>query len=51
MNKLVNRIKIGSPIDKELYRKLKELSLVTRVPVSKLLDEAIEDLIVKRLGK
>ena len=51
MNKLVNRIKIGSPIDKQLYQELKELSLVTRVPISKLLDEAIEDLIEKKLNK
>ena len=51
MNKLKNRIKIGSPIDKRLYQELKDLSSVTRIPVSKLLDEAIEDLMKKRLGK
>ena len=41
-NKLVNRIKIGSPIDKELYEWLKEYSKKTSIPVSKLLDKAIE---------
>lgn len=33
--------------DYELYEKLKGLSDKTRVPTTKLLDEAIEDLLVK----
>jgi len=33
---------------KKLYIKLKELSEKTRIPMSKLLDEAIEDLLKKR---
>ena len=39
---LKNRIPIGSAVDKNLYEKLKELSNNTKVPMSKLLDEAIE---------
>ena len=45
---LVHRIRISNSIDKELYNKLKELSEETKVPMSKLLDEAIEDLLNKR---
>lgn len=41
-NDLKNRIPIGSAIDKKLYKKLKELSNNMKVPMSKLLDEAIE---------
>lgn len=33
--------------DYDLHIKLKKLSEITRIPVSKLLDEAIEDLLVK----
>ena len=44
---LKNRTKIGSAIDIELYNKLKELSEKTRIPISKLLDEALSDLIEK----
>lgn len=44
---LENRTKIGSAIDTKLYNKLKELSEKTRIPISKLLDEALEDLIRK----
>lgn len=45
---LVHRIRISNSIDKELYEKLKKLSTETKVPMSKLLDEAIEDLLKKR---
>ena len=38
---LKNRTRIGSAIDTELYNKLKELSEKTRIPISKLLDEAL----------
>jgi len=45
---LVNRVRISNSIDKVLYEKLKKLSEETKVPMSKLLDEAIEDLLKKR---
>lgn len=44
---LKNRTRIGSAIDTDLYIKLKKLSEETRIPISKLLDEALEDLIKK----
>lgn len=44
---LKNRVRIGSAIDKELYKQLKKLSESTRINMSKLLDEAIDDLINK----
>lgn len=44
---LKNRVRIGSAIDKELYNQLKQLSELTRINMSKLLDEAIDDLINK----
>ncbi|MEF9992430.1 MAG: ribbon-helix-helix domain-containing protein [Romboutsia sp.] len=48
---LKNRTKIGSAVDKELYTKLQELSKITRIPISKLLDEAIENLLSKHNQK
>lgn len=39
---LKNRKTIGSAIKIELYNQLKELSDSTKIPMSKLLDEAIE---------
>ena len=45
---LKNRVIPNSAVDKELYNKLRELSKDTKVPISKLLDEAIEDLLKKR---
>lgn len=44
---LKNRIKPGMAVDKELYEKVKELSDQTRIPISKLFDEALKDLIEK----
>jgi len=44
---LTNRTRIGSAIDKALFENLKKLSEQTRIPISKLLDEAIEDLLKK----
>lgn len=41
------RVKFGTTIDKELLEKLKELSEKTRINMSLLIDEAIEDLIEK----
>lgn len=45
---LKNRERIGSAIDKELLKKLREYSKKSKIPLSKLLDEAIEDLLKKR---
>jgi hypothetical protein len=39
---LKNRVPIGSAIDKELYQWLKEYSNQSSVPISKLLDKAIQ---------
>ena len=48
---LKNRTRMGSAIDKKLYEQLQDLSKSTKIPISKLLDEAIEDLIEKRVIK
>lgn len=42
-----NRKHWSTSTDHELYQELKNLSEKTRIPVSKLLDEAIEDLLLK----
>ncbi len=47
---LVNRKKFVSSLANELVGPLDELSRKTRVPKSRLLDEAIEDLL-KKYGK
>lgn len=39
---LKNRTPIGSAVDKKLYENLKNLSKETGVPISKLLDKALE---------
>lgn len=39
---LKNRVIPNSAVNKELYGKLKALSKETKVPISKLLDKAIE---------
>lgn len=39
---LKNRTPVGSAIDNELYNWLKEYSKKTAIPISKLLDRAIE---------
>lgn len=44
---LTHRVRLGSSIDKELDEKLRELAKETRIPISKLLDEAIQDLLIK----
>lgn len=41
-NKLVNRVKIGSPIKKEYAQRLKALSESTMIAQSRLLDKALE---------
>ena len=41
-NKLVNRVKLGSPVDKVNAEKLKQLSEKTLIPQSRLLDKSLE---------
>jgi hypothetical protein len=41
------RIRIGSSVDPNIWSQFQELSKKTRIPVSKLLDEAMEDLLKK----
>ena len=48
---LKNRERIGSAIDKELLTRLREYSKESKIPMSKLLDEAIEDLLIKRKAR
>lgn len=47
---LKNRVIPNSAVNKELYEKLKALSKETGVPISKLLDKAIE-LLLKESAK
>ena len=42
-----NRVHWSTATDKELLEKFRQLSADTRIPASRLLDEAIEDLLVK----
>lgn len=44
---LVNRVRFGTSIDKNLHEKINQLAKTTRIPVSKLTDEAITDLLEK----
>lgn len=44
------RIRVTTSLDKELWDKFKKLSAETRIPISKLFDEAIEDAL-KKYGK
>ena len=44
---LKNRVRKTSSFDPKLYEYLKKLSETTRIPMSRLLDEAIEDLLNK----
>ncbi|ADC52169.1 MULTISPECIES: ribbon-helix-helix domain-containing protein [Alkalihalophilus] len=47
---LTTRKPLSNAIDKELYDRLDQLHKETKVPKSKLLDEAIELLLEKRKG-
>lgn len=47
MSDLKNRERYSTSIDKELLKQLKELSATTKIPATKLLDEAIEELLKK----
>jgi len=48
---LKNRTAFTSTLDNKLHQKLRELHEETKVPISKLLDEAVELLIKKREKK
>lgn len=39
---LKNRIAISNAIDKDIYKKLKEYSDKTSIPISKIIDKALE---------
>ena len=45
--RLKTRTPISTAIETKLFLDLKELSISTRIPLSKLLDEAITDLLKK----
>lgn len=45
---LKNRSPLSNAIKTELYEALRNLSRETKIPISRLLDEAIEDLLEKR---
>jgi hypothetical protein len=45
---LKNRTAISNSIDNTLYEKFVKLHIETKIPQSKLLDEAIELLLIKR---
>ncbi len=44
---MVNRVRFTSSLQKELMPQLDKLSEETRIPKSRLIDEAIEDLLKK----
>lgn len=45
---LKNRTKLGDAVDNKLYNKLNQIKNNTKIPRSRLLDEALELLIEKR---
>ena len=52
MGDLKYRERLSSSVDKGLYRAIRKYSIETRIPLSKLLDEAIEDsAFLKRGGR
>ena len=51
MSDLKTRTRIGNNVDTELLKLLRQLSYDTRIPMSRLLDEAVEDLIQKHNSK
>jgi hypothetical protein len=51
MSDLKTRTRIGNTLDTELLKLLRQLSYDTRIPMSRLLDEAVEDLIQKHNSK
>lgn len=47
MSDLTTRTRIGNTVNTELLKEFKQLSKDTKIPMSRLLDEAIEDLLKK----
>ena len=47
MGDIKYRERLSSSVDKGLYRAIRKYSIETRIPLSKLLDEAIEDFLKK----
>ena len=47
---LKTREPVSSSVKKEIWQALRSFSEESKVPISKLLDEAIEDLLTKRKG-
>jgi hypothetical protein len=45
--KLKNRIQISNSVDKEIWAAFQKLSADSRIPLFRLLDEAMQDLIKK----
>jgi len=48
---LVNRHRLNNSLENKLFKKLKKFSEKTKIPMSRLLDEAVEDLLKKRLSE
>lgn len=48
---LKNRERVGTTADKKLMEQFKQLSEQSRIPMSRLLDEAIEDVLKKHNNK
>ncbi len=48
---LKNRVRFSTSLDKDLAKRLEDLSITTRIPKSKLVDEAIEMLLDKHENK
>lgn len=48
---LKTRIRFSTSLDKDLAKRLEDLSIATRIPKSKLVDEAIEMLLDKHENK
>jgi post-segregation antitoxin (ccd killing protein) len=44
---LKNRVPVSSSVDKTIWEELQKLSKSTRINISRLLDEAIQDLLMK----
>lgn len=47
MSDLTTRTRIGNTVNTELLKEFKQLSKDTKIPMSRLLDEAIDDLLKK----
>jgi hypothetical protein len=44
---LRNRVQIGNSVDKGIWERFQSLTKQTKIPISKLLDEAMDDLVEK----